>query len=161
MGLPAIAAATLIGGQVMSGLEQRSVAKQQAAAANRSADFQQKQIALDIDRENTQKALEAAERERRLKVALAAQQAKAAGIVELSSGTPQTLMNETVATFKREQDMANLDSSQRVANLNLEGIQTEIGRQSKVSSYKSQGRQALYDTATSVGSFGYNNKDLL
>lgn len=149
-----------LGGQVLSGLEQRSVAKAQASAANQSAAFQQKQIALDIDREKTQQALEAAERERRLKIALAAQQARSAGIIELSSGTPQTLMNETIATSKREQDLANLDSAQRIANLNVESVQTEIGRQSRVSSYKSQGRQALFDTATSVGSFAYNNKDL-
>lgn len=144
----------LIGGQVLSGFQQRAALDMQSDAAMQSAAFEQKQISLQIDRERTQAAVERQQREERLRRALATQRAAFGGIVDIGSGTPFTLQSESVAASKREQELADLETNQRITNLNLEKEQSKIGAQYTRAGLKSQRTQVLFDTASSLGSAG-------
>lgn len=157
MGLETILLTTLIGGQALSGFQQRAALDMQSDAAMASAQFQTKQINLDIQREQTQKAIQRQQQEERLRRALATQRAAFAG-VDGSSGTPFRLQEEAIATSERESRYADLESDQRVASLNVEKSQVKVGAQYTRAGLKSQRRQVLFDTASSMASSGYKAK---
>jgi hypothetical protein len=141
----------LIAGSLIQGFTQFQAAGAEADAAQQAADFKTRQLENQVERERAQAAIEARNREERLRQNLAAQRAAfgSAG-VDINSGTAQTLQNASVSSINREQGQADFVSDQNILNLNLEAEQTQIGNVATQNALKYKQVGALSDAATST-----------
>lgn len=147
--------ALLIGGTVLSTVNEQNALSGQEDAAQAKADLETQQLQLQIDQERTQAALEARGREEKLTRALAAQRAAFGGVVEASSGSPLRLQEVTTGSINREGSLADLESGNRIANINAEKGMVSIGLQAKKNSIRSQKNASLIDAGMTIGgSFG-------
>jgi len=140
----------MIGGTVLSTVNEQRNLSAQEDAAKAQANIQNAQLQLEVTREQTQASIEAASRERKLARALASQRAAFGGIVDASSGSPQRLQENTIGSINREQGFADLESGQRVANLNAEQANVNVGLTAKKNSIRFKKTASLLDAGTKV-----------
>ena len=126
-------------------------ANTQAKAATREFELQRQQIELERSREETQSAIEAAEREKQLRSTLGRQRALfgAAGI-EGSTGTPQKLADVAVGTLNRQSRFAELQTGLALSQLNIEEAQAAGVRAAKKSAARAKRAGAIIQGVSSV-----------
>lgn len=156
-----VAAAMMIGGTVLSTISEMQARSAQGDVAKQQADFQQKQLQLDIDREATQSAIESKQREQRLRRSLAAQRAAfGSGGLEVNSGTPLRLQEVAIGSINEEQSYADFATEQTITNLNVQSEQAGIEGIAAQDAADRAASQALFEGISSAGKTVYNNKDL-
>lgn len=126
-------------------------ANTEAKAATREFELQKSQIELERSREETQAAIEAAERERELRSTLGRQRALfgAAGI-EGSTGTAQKLGEVAIGTLNRQSRFAELQTGLALSQLNIEEAQAEGVRAAKKSAARAKRTGAIIKGVSSI-----------
>ena len=140
----------LIAGGLFQGAHAFSSAREQEAAAKNATDFETKQLSLQVQRERTQAALEAQQREDRLRKALAAQKAAFGSSVDVSSGTPLRINEATTGAVNREQSIADFNTADRILNLNVQTEQAKIAGAARVNAARNNQTSAIIGTATNA-----------
>lgn len=141
----------LLGGLMLSGITQFASIGSQANAASQATDFQNQQLQLQIDRERTQAALEEQQRERRLRSLLASQRAAFGGAgVSADSGSPLRLQETAIGSLNEEQSLADFETGQRIANLNIQGQQNIIGNNAAQNAFTARRGSALFETTSDI-----------
>lgn len=130
---------------MFSGMGSSDAAYDAQIAASRSAletsRVQFAETELASQREKTQAAIEEAERQRRLRRVLAEQKASFAGAgVDIQSGSPARIQEETVSEINRETRLSKLTSGQRVSSINRQGLGILASGAGKASSLIGQAR---------------------
>lgn len=140
----------LAGASVVQGVQSFMAAGEQADAAKRSQRFETQQLEMQVQRERTQAALEAQEREDRLRRALASQRAAAGSSVDVNSGSPLRLQESTIGSINREQSIADFNTADRILNLNVQTEQANIRGAAAVGAARNQQFQAVTGTITNA-----------
>ena len=139
------------GATLIQGFQQFQAIGAEAEAAQQSSDFKTKQIQNDIEREKAAAAIEARNREERLRQNLAAQRAAfGATNVDLNSGTPMRLREASTSSINREQGQADFVSGQNILSLNSEAEQVSIGNQAVQSAFRLKRGSSLLNTSLST-----------
>lgn len=160
-----IGASTLTVGNIASGLSIASTAlsgfqsfQQQGAAADAArlaSEQRAREMRLSASRERTQSAIEEAERERRLRRALASQRARFAGAgIDYTTGSPVLIQDQTAGQINREQRIADLRSDLQVSSLNRSASAELRAGSSQASTLRSDGRTSLLGTVGTVAQQG-------
>ena len=160
MTLAGVGLALSIGGTILGAVQQSQSVSAQGKIAQQQADFKTRQLSLQVERERSQRALEAVEREKNLSKALSAQRARFAGVAELSSGTPLTLAQSAISEATREQRLADFANQQRIANINVEQEQVGIGLTSTQQALKAKRGGIFIDAVSGIGTTLIGNRDL-
>lgn len=145
----------LAGASVVQGVQSFMAADAAGDAAQQATAFETQQLELQVSRERTQAALEAQEREDRLKRALSAQRAAFGGAgVDASSGSALRLQETTIGSINREQSISDFNTSQNILNLNVQGEQAKIAGVAAQNRANAQKVSAITGTISGAASSG-------
>jgi hypothetical protein len=146
----ALQVASTVGG-VIGGIQQFTATRAAASAAKAQARQQAALTGLDIQRAETQQATDRAERERRLRRTLAAQRASFAGAgVDVFSGSPFSIQEQTVGEINREQRLADLEADTTIGQLKIQQQGELDAGISKANTLKRQANIGLLNTGVSL-----------
>ena len=155
--------ANLTLGQIFTGISiaGATVASASSFAAGKAASKAEKiaaferseELKLKGQQERTQAALEASDRERRLRRSLAAQRAAFSGAgIDPNTGSPLTIQEQTIGNINRSQSRANLASGLAISNINRQALsELRAGRQS-ATSIRSKARTSLISDSIGIAS---------
>lgn len=153
-----IASVLSAAGTLASGVAGLSDASSAASAARAASEDRAREIGLANQRERTQAAIEEAERQRRLRRALAAQRARFSGAgVDFTTGTPQLIQDQTAGQINRESRIAGLRTDLATSSALRQQEQELRQGGLRSQSIRSEARTGLLSTA---GTFVGQARDL-
>ena len=142
-------AASLVGGafSAFSSFQQGRAAAdaQEQASRQRAAELR-----LQMQQESTQRALEDAERQRRLRRTIASQRAAGAGFVE-ESGNLLNIQQQTASEAQRQQRLGEFKSDLTINQLNRQAMSEIRSGQNKAIATRSRAFTGLSDSLINIG----------
>lgn len=134
----------MIAGQVLQGLQEYRGSQAEEGVARAQARLDKRSLEVQMERERTQAALEARDREDRLSRALARTRAAfGASGVEIGSGTPLRLQERQVSETNREQAIDDLNTSQNLLTARINREQIGFGLRAEKQAFRSSRRRIL------------------
>lgn len=132
---------------VIGGIQEYQTIRNQAKAEETASEERAADIRLQVQQERTQQAIEQAEREKRLRRALASQRASFAGAgIDPNTGSPLNIQQQTTGLINREQRLSDEASSFTQSVLNLNAEREVRGGYARASGLRSKATTSLIST---------------
>lgn len=140
-----------IAGTAISGFARFKAQRNAGRAEQLAAEAKERELRLDAKKQETQSAIEEADRQRRLRVTLAEQRARFGGAgVDVSSGSPLRIAERTQSEIARQDRQAGLFSSLTVSSINRQGQEELRAGSAARSAANSRAFGSLIQTTSTV-----------
>lgn len=136
----------------LSGFQQFQQMGAAADAERMASQDRARELSLANKRERTQSAIEEAERQRRLRRALAAQRARFAGAgIDYTTGSPVVIQDQTAGQINRESRIAKLKTDLTISSTNRQKQQELRAGSASGAALDSKSQTGLIGTLSGVG----------
>ena len=146
-----IGAVSGIVGTLVSGIGASRQQKAAGRAEQAASEARARELRLRGAREQTQAAIEEADRQRRLRITLATQRARfAAGGIDPQAGTPLRIQEASISEILRQDRQAGLFSSLSISALNRQAQEEVRAGQAARQAGNIRARQTLFKTGSLI-----------